>query len=298
MVEMSIVLVVIGLLLGGTLVGKNMIRNAAVQSVMKEKDTYSGAIRTFKDRYGAYPGDFAKAAETWGFLAASCTTSATPGTPVSLATCNGNGDGAIGGLDSRGGTVVDNIHEMFRAWQHLNSAKLVAEYYNGTYLNSLMTADVTAAQQTEIAAAASGTLKHARTAARFGLNAPKSKFSDQSGWNLSTLWGALPNTCDADYATGSARGNALVFASHIQGKSYNMGLTYDVFQLLNPEEAKAIDAKLDDGLPTSGLVRGIGVGNTALPNNTFCYSNACTASTDYATLNSSASCGLAFLNSY
>lgn len=292
LVEMSIVLVVIALLVGGVMVGQSMIRTAAVQAIPAEKEAYATAIRTFKDRYQFYPGDFPKAIETWGALAADCESSATAGTPLSTATCNGNGDGLIGGMDSRSATN-DGFHEMFRAWQHLYNAKLVEDFYDGAYFVS---ADTTAL--------ATGPLRHQFSAAQFGVNAPLSKFSDQSGWNMSTLHGGLERTCDADYETGTIAGNALVFASHISGiYPFNIGMSDGTAKLLSAEEAKGLDLKIDDGLPLTGAVRGIGAGDLTVVGT--CFSDTCTAGQDYGvgpsldtSGNASTSCGLAFMNSY
>ncbi len=57
LVEIAIVLVIIGLLIGGVLKGQSMIQNAKVKRVAKSADELRAAIYTFYDKYGVYPGD-------------------------------------------------------------------------------------------------------------------------------------------------------------------------------------------------------------------------------------------------
>ncbi len=57
LVEIAIVLVIIGLLIGGVLKGQAMIQNAKVKRVVKSADELRAAIYTFYDKYGNYPGD-------------------------------------------------------------------------------------------------------------------------------------------------------------------------------------------------------------------------------------------------
>ncbi|MGB1540395.1 MAG: prepilin-type N-terminal cleavage/methylation domain-containing protein, partial [Rickettsiales bacterium] len=58
LVELSIVLVILGLLTGGILGGQSLIRAAELRSVSKEYEKYQTAINIFKDKYFALPGDF------------------------------------------------------------------------------------------------------------------------------------------------------------------------------------------------------------------------------------------------
>ncbi|MGD9190151.1 MAG: type II secretion system protein [Desulfobacteraceae bacterium] len=57
LVEIAIVMVIIGLLIGGVLKGQAMIQNAKVKRVVKQGDELRAAIMTFYDKYGVYPGD-------------------------------------------------------------------------------------------------------------------------------------------------------------------------------------------------------------------------------------------------
>ena len=57
LVEIAIVMVIIGLLIGGVLKGQGMIQNAKVKNVVKQADELRAAIMGFYDKFGAYPGD-------------------------------------------------------------------------------------------------------------------------------------------------------------------------------------------------------------------------------------------------
>ncbi len=57
LVEISIVLVIIGLVLGGVLKGQEMIANAKIKNLKKQVDGVSAAFYSYLDRYNSLPGD-------------------------------------------------------------------------------------------------------------------------------------------------------------------------------------------------------------------------------------------------
>ena len=57
LVEIAIVLVIIGLLLGGVLKGQEMIENARIKSIVNDMNGVSAAYNSYMDRYHAIPGD-------------------------------------------------------------------------------------------------------------------------------------------------------------------------------------------------------------------------------------------------
>jgi len=117
LVELSIVLVILGLLVGGVLTGQSLIRAAELRSVTTQEQRYGTAVQTFRDKYFALPGDMTNATAYWG------TASVCPGDYTSpattTATCNGNGDGQILSI------------EAYRFWQHLTNAGLLEGNYSG-----------------------------------------------------------------------------------------------------------------------------------------------------------------------
>ena len=124
LVELSIVLVILGLLTGGILGGQALIRAAELRSLVTESQRYTTAVRTFQDKYFTLPGDMANATAFWGKSAADC--NAQTGAAASPGTCNGNGDGVISYPVAAGGTG-----EAFRGWQHLALAGLIEGTYTG-----------------------------------------------------------------------------------------------------------------------------------------------------------------------
>ena len=61
LVEIAIVLVIIGLLLGGILKGQELINNAKVRSVADRQNSLKAAWFGFVDRYNFIPGDSKRA---------------------------------------------------------------------------------------------------------------------------------------------------------------------------------------------------------------------------------------------
>lgn len=57
LVEIAIVLVIIGLLLGGVLKGQEMIENARIKSVVGDMSGVAAAYNSYVDRFRAIPGD-------------------------------------------------------------------------------------------------------------------------------------------------------------------------------------------------------------------------------------------------
>ena len=63
LVEIAIVLVIIGLLLGGILKGQELINNAKVRSIADRQNSLKVAWFAFIDRFQALPGDYVYAAQ-------------------------------------------------------------------------------------------------------------------------------------------------------------------------------------------------------------------------------------------
>ena len=84
LIEISIALVIIGLLVGGILAAKQMIRNAEVRGVGKTAQQIISIVQVFKNKFGQYPGD---SNQMWAFYGAECSSTANG--------CNGNNSGLI-----------------------------------------------------------------------------------------------------------------------------------------------------------------------------------------------------------
>lgn len=119
MVELSIVLVILGLLTGGILAGQNLIRAAELRSLNTDIAKYQTAVRTFQDKYFAYPGDMTNASSFWG-LSTDCSGADADGV------CDGDGDGVIDVSNA-----ANAVSEEFQLWRMLAKAGMVEGTYTG-----------------------------------------------------------------------------------------------------------------------------------------------------------------------
>jgi len=114
LIEIAIVLVIIGLLLGGVMKGQELINSAKVKNLAADFKNTSLYIYSYQDKFRALPGDDA--------LAASHVTGATPATTPASVLGNGRIDGA---WDSA--TPSD---ESFLFWQHVRMAGIATGLTN------------------------------------------------------------------------------------------------------------------------------------------------------------------------
>ncbi len=125
LVELSIVLVILGLLVGGILAGQSLIRAAELRAVGTEYTRYVTAMYSFRDKYFALPGDFNKATSFWGDDNTNCADAAIAnGTP---GTCNGNADGILN-WPAVGANLTG---ENYQFWKQLALAGLIEGTYTG-----------------------------------------------------------------------------------------------------------------------------------------------------------------------
>lgn len=57
LVELAIVIVIIGLLVGGVLAGKELVEQAKIRAQVKQLQEYDAAVAIFRSKYGNLPGD-------------------------------------------------------------------------------------------------------------------------------------------------------------------------------------------------------------------------------------------------
>ncbi|MGL1218102.1 prepilin-type N-terminal cleavage/methylation domain-containing protein, partial [Vibrio parahaemolyticus] len=57
LVELSIVLVIIGLIIGGVLTGQQIIQNARITNALNGIQAYQAQFQTYVQNYGVLPGD-------------------------------------------------------------------------------------------------------------------------------------------------------------------------------------------------------------------------------------------------
>ena len=114
LVEIAIVLVIIGLLLGGILKGQEMINQAKIKNVISDFNGISAAYYGYQDRYRQIPGDDPGAATRW--VGSGHVSSGAGGTP-------GNGvlEGKYNNLVAAPPTFESNLF-----WEHLRLAGFVS----------------------------------------------------------------------------------------------------------------------------------------------------------------------------
>ena len=118
LIELSIVLVIISLIVGGVIGGKALIRSSEALKLVQQLQSYQTALKIFQLQYDALPGDMIDAQDFWpndcldhnGDL------------------CNGDGNNRIE-VKSNGSNM-----EHFRFWQHLGLAEILPEKYTGYYV--------------------------------------------------------------------------------------------------------------------------------------------------------------------
>lgn len=117
LVELSIVLVIIGLIIGGILKGQELIGNAQIKNVVSQAQAYQAATVAFRDKYGNLPGDLASA----NLLIPGCTGICAPPAAATL------GDGIIGSTTAVVATNVSAGVENIAFWQQLTGARLIGD---------------------------------------------------------------------------------------------------------------------------------------------------------------------------
>jgi len=116
LVEIAIVLVIVGLLLGGILKGQEMITQARIKNVVNDFNGLTAAYFSYQDRYKAVPGDDINGATRWG---------------SGFGGQSGGGNGSVSGLYTEtppsGGltTVNDSAGESMNFWWHLRLSGFV-----------------------------------------------------------------------------------------------------------------------------------------------------------------------------
>ncbi len=113
LVEISIGLVIVGLLLGALMAGRHLIERSELNSITSQLGELKTQIYQFQDQYGALPGDIAHATTLWAGVT------------------NGNGDAVINSTATGSGNP-----ESLQAWLHLGRAQLIRDSFTGLSASS------------------------------------------------------------------------------------------------------------------------------------------------------------------
>lgn len=118
LVELSIVLVLIGLLTAGIAGGMKLRHASELRGIITDVENYRVAFESFQYKYSDLPGDMSDAYDYWG---ADCSDTGTADDDK----CNGDSDGLV----SLDGVSSDN--EAVRFWQHLSLSGIIDKSYAG-----------------------------------------------------------------------------------------------------------------------------------------------------------------------
>ncbi len=262
--------------MGGILVAQGLIRTAELRSIITQKERYSTAVNTFRNKYNALPGDLINASTYWGAAdgvdgnQANCYTNTLTTSPL---TCNGNGSGIVADTDI---TLIENgvncaTCEGLLFWQHLANAGLI----EGTYgYNGNMT--------------------------------PLGKISSSQWW-ASQNWDTNAPSPTGYIYSASNWGNIFILQSNSPfaisrspiAKTGVGPTAKGPFPILTPSDGYYIDSKIDDGDAIAGkisVIEGGGIANGYCASAAFVNSSATSAS--YVVSNTNVVCGLIFHQVY
>lgn len=216
LVELSIVLVILGLLTGGILAGQSLIQAAELRAVTAEYQRYNAALYAFRDKYNGLPGDFASATRFWGRQKndAGCVTRSSAAVDTAKGVCDGDGDGDVTGV--WGAPDTPNIaRESLQAWRHMAVAGLIEGSWPGE-TNSSGYLDMQNQPPSRL------------QNALWGFRVLGDLTGDMTGTNMEAMF-------------------ALNYRNGLEVWAWNA-------PILVPQEAWAIDTKNDDGTPAKGNV--------------------------------------------
>jgi prepilin-type N-terminal cleavage/methylation domain-containing protein len=127
LVELAIVLVIIGIILGAVLKGQELINSARMKRVYSQYRETLAAVLTYQDKYGKLPGDDNSAglATRWN-----------PVTYYSAGNGNGQITGGATGTNAAPGTMftcaAGTATETCGEWDHMRRANIITGPLNGT----------------------------------------------------------------------------------------------------------------------------------------------------------------------
>lgn len=204
LVELAIVLMIIGLLIGGILRGQELMENARVTSTIQQTKAYDGAVTTFRDQYSAMPGDIANPQTRL----ANCT--------VAPCSTTGNGNGIIG-TPAANLTGYTQTIENTNFWGHMAATHLISG------------------------------VNPASAAVEWGQSLPSAKIA--GGFQVVHMAAA------ATANNPALSGPFVILVNNPAGTTFSGTSGVNA---ISPLRASQIDRKLDDGLPRSGDVIGLG----------------------------------------
>ena len=267
LVELAIVLVIIGLLIGGILKGQQLMQNSRVTATIAQIHAIESATTTFRDTYKAMPGDLTNGDVRVPGCGANCKNAAT-------GAAGANSDGIVGQI----------------AWPMIVSQATVVPPVGGMIAATAIDAETTLFwAELSKAGLISGITDDGlnQGVISFGTSHPAARVG--GGFVAGYSNGAVPAV-----AASNGRSNGVYTMT---GTVLSLVLTPQTAastttgaQVLTPSLAAQIDRKQDDGMPGAGDIQAFGPGGTVTSS---CYGGAAFATVPiYVESNISKDCGI------
>ncbi len=271
LIELSIVLIIIGLLIAGITGGASLIKSSELRSAMGEARGYAVAVNGFYSQYNYLPGDYATAVA--GAIAPSTATAAY-GTSSSSA--------QNGRIEYNTASVATYLSESVAAWDQLIKS--------GTMDNLVLTSVAPTTQQTPGTHMPSSKIKNGGWHFDYRINVGTISNTDYSSAVSAVYEGvaAAPAYQNVVVLTGKTTAASSTDSTAIKNTLVN-GSNLAVAVLTGPD-AMSIDTKIDDSYANAGKVRGLSAGT-----DTGCYTASASSNVNY-TVSSSTNkvCALTF----
>jgi len=222
LIEMSIVLVIIGLIIGGILKGQELIDSSRQKNLINSIDHIKADTTTFVDRYKSMPGDFSRVTllPNSGLLTA------------------GNDDGVVGAVATGTTAALANLTGVTTAGKE-----------NNEFFNQMLAAGLGSA----------GTITSAAPACFSGLCTTPSPLPS-GAYPQSGLWIVYGFHAGANLIGPSSplTTHWLSFSRFFNGA---LGATTATGAVISAQRASQLDNKYDDGIAGTGSIRSTDTGN-------------------------------------
>lgn len=271
LIELSIVLIIIGLLIAGVTGGASLIKSSELRAAISEARGWSTAVNGFYNQFNAFPGDYnvvigspAGAAGNSNSQINAFTTAANPSGIISTTAACANA------TSTAGCSYEDNV-----AWVQLKNAGVVDT--NTVSAPALSTTGATS----------------------FGVTNPQSKIKS-SGWlfDYGSANGSTAGTNQFGQNVVILSGAPSTTAMDASNSYVNGVASARVTGAITPADALSIDTKVDDGKYSTGRIQGINPGTTfgAITTATTCGVSAtvATAPTAYNTAQTTKNCAISY----
>lgn len=230
LLELSVVIVIIGLIVGAVLFGQDLITAAKIRALQTQLERYNAATNTFLDKYGFLPGDIPyDATKPWAPFFSQ------PGVFSSCESILGNGNGLIHNNHTfQSSPIAQNftsgyqfVGEIPLYFNHLSVENLIEGSFNKNCTDGLVV----------------------------GVTIPNAAHG-RGGFVVYA--GFMP---PVNFGTALSYTTSVVkhfFRVGIDNNTSGSPATLNMKNTLTTREAYTFDSKIDDGLPTKGAVRGTG----------------------------------------